>query len=159
MDCGHHQTVNKLTNDTTKPYTINLLHANAFEKLPSTSDKLIICNHFPSIISHVCHFRPAQLTRHRDVWGLRSYCIIFRRQAMDALLRLLGGSIMVRLLLAVLTVLVMYGIGKVVAHFWKMHRAFRGLPRHPNKHWFYGHAELVCYVYNGHVSPYKECSY
>jgi len=28
MDCGHHQTVNKLTNDTTKPSTINLIHAN-----------------------------------------------------------------------------------------------------------------------------------
>ena len=52
---------------------------------------------------------------------------------------------MVRVLLTVLIVLVVYALSKIVAHFWKMHRAFRGLPRHPNKHWFYGHAELVRY--------------
>ena len=62
---------------------------------------------------------------------------------MDSLLRVLGGSIMVRVLLAVLTVLVVYTLGKVVAHFWKMHRAFRGLSRHPKMHWFWGHANLV----------------
>ncbi|XP_065906269.1 ultra-long-chain fatty acid omega-hydroxylase-like isoform X1 [Dysidea avara] len=61
---------------------------------------------------------------------------------MDSLLRVLGGSIMVRVLLAVLTVLVVYALGKVVAHFWKMHRAFRGLPRHPKMHWLWGHSKV-----------------
>ena len=52
---------------------------------------------------------------------------------------------MVRALLTVLTVLVVYAFGKVVSHFWRMTRTFRGLPRHPKKHWFYGHANLVRY--------------
>ena len=38
---------------------------------------------------------------------------------------------MVRVLLAVMTVLVVYAIGKVVVHFWTMHRAFRGIPATP----------------------------
>ena len=63
---------------------------------------------------------------------------------MESLLRVLGGSIMIRVLLAVVTVLVVYAMGKVVAHFWTMHRAFRGIPCHPKKHWLYGHAYLVC---------------
>jgi len=69
MDCGHHQTVNKLSSETTKPSAINLLHANALEKLPSKSVKLMIYNHFPSIIGHVCHFRSVRLTGYPDVWG------------------------------------------------------------------------------------------
>ena len=52
---------------------------------------------------------------------------------------------MVRVLLAVLTVLVVYALGKVVVQYWKMHRAFRGLPRHPKMHWFWGHGNLVRY--------------
>ena len=53
---------------------------------------------------------------------------------------------MVRMFLTAITVLVVYALGKVVAHFWKMHRAFRGLLRHPNKHWFYRHAYLVRHI-------------
>ena len=71
-----------------------------------------------------------------------------RVTAMDSLLRVLGGSIMVRVLLAVLTVLVVYALGKVVAHFWKIHRAFRGLPRHPKMHWLWGHSKVVCYNFH-----------
>ena len=62
---------------------------------------------------------------------------------LSPVLKLLGGSIMVKVLLAVVTVVVVYALSKLISYFWKMHRTFRDIPCHPNTHWLWGHAHLV----------------
>ena len=65
-----------------------------------------------------------------------------------SVLTLLGGSIMIRILLAVLTIVMVYALAKLMMHYWSMYRTFRGLPHHPNTHWLWGHAHLVCSIFN-----------
>ena len=57
--------------------------------------------------------------------------------------RMLGGSIMIKVLLAAVIGVVLYVLGKVIGYCWKMHRTFRNVPSHPNTHWLWGHAHLV----------------
>ena len=52
----------------------------------------------------------------------------------------LGGSVMIRVLLAVVAIMVVYALAKLISHCWRTYRTFRGLPYHPNIHWLWGHA-------------------
>ena len=64
-------------------------------------------------------------------------------------LKLLGGSIMMRILLAVLTILMVYAVAKLTRRCiteWRNRRALGAIPYHPNTHWLWGHAHLVCYL-------------
>ena len=62
---------------------------------------------------------------------------------LSATLKLLSSSIMIRMLLAVLTIVMVYALAKLAMHCWGMRQTFRGLPHHPNTHWLWGHAHLV----------------
>ena len=62
---------------------------------------------------------------------------------LHAVLEMLGGSIMIRVILAALTVGMVYALGKLITYCWRMYRTFHGLPYHPNTHWLWGHAHLV----------------
>ena len=59
-------------------------------------------------------------------------------------LKLLGGSVMITVLLQVLVGVLVYGLVKLISHCWRTYRTFRELPYHPNTHWLWGHAHLVC---------------
>ena len=59
-------------------------------------------------------------------------------------LKMLGGSFMAKVLLQVLIGAVVYGLVKLTSHCWRTYRTFRELLYHPNIHWLWGHAHLVC---------------
>lgn len=62
-------------------------------------------------------------------------------------LKMLGGSVMIKVLVTVAAFALAYAISKLIAYYMSMRRTFRGVPCHPNTHWLWGHAHLVCRSY------------
>ena len=60
-----------------------------------------------------------------------------------SVLKMLSGSVMMKLMVAAVIGAVLYALGKAINHCWKMHQTFRDVPSHPNTHWLWGHAQLV----------------